>query len=116
MAHAVDIAIGNRVRQFRISRKMSQTALGKHLGVSFQQIQKYEKGANRMGASRLIQICDALDISVGDLFDGIESPDDARGRTLLTSASIKVARDWERIKSDETKTAVRQFIHELARV
>ncbi len=43
MAHAVDIAIGNRVRQFRISRKMSQTVLGKKMGVSFQQVQNTKK-------------------------------------------------------------------------
>ncbi len=68
-----------------------------------------------MGASRLIQVCDALEITVGDLFDGIETSEDAHARSPLSSAAIKVARDWERINDDGTKSAVRQFVHELAR-
>jgi transcriptional regulator with XRE-family HTH domain len=62
-----DTVLGERVRARRNEMKISQQALGEKLGVSFQQVQKYEKGVNRIGASRLQQICAALDCGVADL-------------------------------------------------
>ena len=67
-----DIAVGARVRRLRQARGMSQEKLGEHLGITFQQIQKYEKGTNRIGAGRLSQIARVLDVEVAKLFDGIE--------------------------------------------
>lgn len=67
----VDIAVGTRVRLLRQSRGMSQTVLGEHLGITFQQIQKYEKGTNRIGSSRLAQIANVLDVPVSTLFDSV---------------------------------------------
>jgi len=61
--------VGAKIRMFRTNREMSQTMLAERIGVSFQQVQKYEKGANRVGASRLSQIASVLGISVGDLFE-----------------------------------------------
>lgn len=58
----VDIEVGRRIRTRRQALGMSQEKLGEALGITFQQIQKYEKGANRVGASRLAQIADALDV------------------------------------------------------
>jgi transcriptional regulator with XRE-family HTH domain len=62
-----DTVLGERVRARRNEMKISQQALGEKLGVSFQQVQKYEKGVNRIGANRLQQICAALDCGVTDL-------------------------------------------------
>lgn len=62
-----DIAVGERIRARRNQLEMSQEDLGRALGVSFQQIQKYEKGANRISSGRLIQIVNALQCSVTDL-------------------------------------------------
>jgi transcriptional regulator with XRE-family HTH domain len=62
-----DIAVGERIRARRNQLEMSQEDLGKALGVSFQQIQKYEKGTNRISSGRLIQIVNALQCSVTDL-------------------------------------------------
>ena len=53
MPHPTDVHVGKRVRQARLAKGLSQGALGKSLGVSFQQVQKYESGANRIGSSRL---------------------------------------------------------------
>jgi transcriptional regulator with XRE-family HTH domain len=64
---ASDIAVGERIRARRNQLEMSQEDLGKALGVSFQQIQKYEKGTNRISSGRLIQIVNALQCSVTDL-------------------------------------------------
>ena len=65
----LDAMVGAKIRMSRIDRGMSQTALAEKIGVSFQQMQKYEKGSNRIGASRLAQIAAVLGISVGDLFE-----------------------------------------------
>src|SRR6201994_628746 len=67
----VDRHVGSRVRMRRIMLGMSQERLGEGLGLTFQQIQKYEKGTNRIGASRLQQICDILRIPVSFLFEGV---------------------------------------------
>ena len=66
----VDKYVGSRVRMRRIMLGMSQEKLGEALGLTFQQIQKYEKGTNRVGASRLQQISEILQVPVSFLFDG----------------------------------------------
>src|SRR3981189_2818696 len=65
----LDAMVGAKIRMFRINRGMSQTALAERVGVSFQQVQKYEKGANRVRGSRLSQIASVLGIAVGELFE-----------------------------------------------
>jgi transcriptional regulator with XRE-family HTH domain len=67
--NSADIQIGESIRAHRLIVGMSQSDLGRRLGVSFQQIQKYEKGMNRVGAGRLPQIAKIFGISVGALFD-----------------------------------------------
>ncbi len=67
--HPVDVHVGSRVRQRRTLLGMSQTNLGKALGVTFQQIQKNESGFNRIGASRLYQLSQILDVPVSFFFD-----------------------------------------------
>lgn len=67
----VDIHVGTRVRLRRQIMKMSQEKLGDQLGVTFQQVQKYERGANRIGASRLWKISDVLDVPINFFFDGL---------------------------------------------
>ena len=66
----VDVHVGRRVRMRRMMLNLSQTDLGKKSGITFQQIQKYEKGSNRVGASRLQQISDALGVSPYYFFEG----------------------------------------------
>jgi transcriptional regulator with XRE-family HTH domain len=66
----IDKYVGSRVRMRRIMLSMSQEKLGEALGLTFQQVQKYEKGTNRIGASRLQQISDILQVPVSFLFEG----------------------------------------------
>src|SRR6266481_3181058 len=61
-AQPVDVQVGHNIRIRRLQKGLSQSELGRGVGVTFQQIQKYEKGANRVGASRLSQIADVLDV------------------------------------------------------
>ncbi len=81
----IDIHVGSRVRLRRTMLGMSQEKLGESLGITFQQIQKYEKGANRIGASRLQQISNVLNTPVAFFFE------DAPGMTPPTQAGFAEA-------------------------
>src|SRR5262245_3443509 len=72
-ANAVDRRLGQRVRTRRLEIGMSQERLAEILGVTFQQVQKYEKGVNRIAASRLFDISSALDMPIARFFEGIGS-------------------------------------------
>ena len=63
-----DRSIGSRIAAYRTAQRLNQTALGQALGVTFQQVQKYEKGRNRVGAARLQAIADFLGVSVSTFF------------------------------------------------
>ncbi len=66
----IDVHVGSRIRMWRTERKISRITLGEAIGLTAQQIQKYESGTNRIGASRLQQICAVLEIPVSFLFEG----------------------------------------------
>ena len=70
IANPVDQHVGARIRMQRMVRGLSQTGLGKAVGVTFQQVQKYEKGVNRVGASRLQQIANVLEVTPDFFFEG----------------------------------------------
>jgi transcriptional regulator with XRE-family HTH domain len=67
-ADAIDEYIGARMRERRVELSITQSRLADELGVSFQQIQKYEKGVNRVSAARLFDICKALNVSLSSMF------------------------------------------------
>ncbi len=71
----VDVHVGGRIRLRRMMSGLSQEKLGEHMGLTFQQIQKYEKGANRVGASRLFQLAKVLEVPVSYFFDDLETGD-----------------------------------------
>ncbi len=75
----VDEHVGRRIRLLRGLRKYSQEKLAKALGITFQQVQKYERGTNRVGASRLYDLAQILDVPVGFFFDGLEGFTTAHG-------------------------------------
>ncbi len=68
----IDVHVGSRVRLRRLLVGMSQDKLGDELGVTFQQVQKYERGANRIGASRLFQMARVLSVPISFFFEGME--------------------------------------------
>ena len=70
--HPIDVYVGSRVRLRRMMRKVSQEKLGEMLKLTFQQVQKYEKGTNRISASRLYQIATFLDVPLEFFFEGAE--------------------------------------------
>ena len=74
--HPVDLEIGQRVRRRRKQLGLSQAKLAASLGISFQQIQKYENGQNQLSASRLVFVAKALDVPPSYFFEGLEQVDD----------------------------------------
>ena len=105
---AVDVHVGSRVRQRRKILGMSQEKLGEALGLTFQQIQKYEWGANRIGASRLHHISEVLDVPINYFFKDV-SPCHAenRGRTGLAGAQADC--DHDPMAKRETLELVRSY-------
>ena len=87
MAHLVDVHVGQRIRQRRWLVGMTQQKLAERVGIKFQQIQKYETGANRVSASRLWDIADALEVPVSFFFEGIEV-DEAEGQSADTPSKV----------------------------
>jgi transcriptional regulator with XRE-family HTH domain len=100
-----DMEIAKRVRALRLQRGISQTELGSVLDVTFQQVQKYETGTNRISAGRLQQIAEVLDVPVTYFYAGIENNDEAATSPaadsdfdLLQSAhAIRLVRAYSRI-------------------
>jgi len=72
MAHPVDTHVGKRLREQRTKVGMSQEALAQTSGITFQQVQKYERGANRLSASRIYEFAMVLGVSVAYFFEGLE--------------------------------------------
>ncbi|WP_375618008.1 helix-turn-helix domain-containing protein [Bartonella sp. AC134YNZD] len=81
--HFIDILIGKRIRHRRISIGLSQKALGSHLGVSFQQIQKYEKGLSRVSVGYLLKIAQKLDIPISFFYADIATKEDLPTKETL---------------------------------
>jgi len=79
----IDREIGQRIRAFRVAQKMSQAELGRRIGVSFQQVQKYENGSSRLRGSRIKKLAAALDISVAALFGASDGPAEKKFDAIL---------------------------------
>ena len=120
----IDVHVGMRLRQRRTVLGLSQTTLGKALGVTFQQIQKNERGVNRIGSSRLYELSRVLDVPIQYFFDEMSS-EMAATATKETSASrydverdpmfrretLELVRAYYRIKSP----SVRRQVYSLAK-
>jgi transcriptional regulator with XRE-family HTH domain len=112
----VDAMVGARVRLLREKRKMSQTALGEQIGVSFQQVQKYERGANRISASALFQIARALDVMPSDFFEGLQkAPQAAVDFSNLADPQINdLLTGFARISSPDVRAKLVELVALLA--
>jgi transcriptional regulator with XRE-family HTH domain len=104
-----DLAIGGRLRAMRLDRGLSQEALGLQLGVSFQQVQKYEKGVNRLSVGRMMQIARLFKCSPDELTGGVGAQDEG---FLLDAQSYKLARTFARLPPD-LKLKLRSLIDSI---
>jgi len=85
-SHPVDVHVGQRVRELRRSLKLSQTVLADAIGLTFQQVQKYERGTNRISASALFEIARFLGVEVDYFFLGLPDTDAGDGAVAETQA------------------------------
>lgn len=113
----LDVALGAAVRSLRRDRRMSQADLGGVLGVSFQQVQKYERGTNRISFSTLMRVCKALDCSLDELLaplqgPGIGPPD---GCPLIVPEALGALQAMTAIPSPQTRRAIVDFARSVAR-
>lgn len=117
-----DVLVGGRVRLRRRELGLSQTELGGRLGITFQQVQKYEKGSNRIGASRLHAIAAILNVPVGYFFP-LEEEGPGGGTTaqpaevlglLSMAGALDLLRDFARITNPATRKALRGVVAALA--
>jgi transcriptional regulator with XRE-family HTH domain len=103
-----DIELGKKIRLRRVEQKISQAELGEKLGVSFQQVQKYEKGVNRVGAARLQQIATTLDVPVTFFYSGDTKSREVESLLFLDSSfSLRLLRAYSKIKD---MTVQRQLV------
>lgn len=118
MKHPVDVHVGKRVRHRRWLVGMTQQQLAEKVGIKFQQIQKYETGMNRISASRLWDISEALSVPVSYFFEGMEGREDTAvegqgipGDLLADKEALELVRSYYAIPENQ-----RRRLFELARV
>lgn len=125
--NAADVYVGSRIRMRRVLIGMSQEKLASHLGITFQQVQKYEKGSNRVGASRLQAISGVLGVPISFFFqqeavalnlDGIERPagGDEPSELLLSKQGIMLNQAFLKISDPKIRRSIVSLAKVLAAV
>lgn len=114
----VDQGIGNRIAVLRTAHGLSQSQLAEALGISFQQVQKYEAGKNRIGAGRLQAIADRLGVPVSTFFEdtGAQAPEDAIDLLLNSDGAIDLLRAYASISDEELRRSVLMMVKATLRV
>jgi transcriptional regulator with XRE-family HTH domain len=114
MAHPVDIHVGKRIKEIRILRGRSQSEVARELDISFQQIQKYESGKNRISASRLFELSQLFRVSTTYFFDGLEDSNSDAMQPLDTETA-RIASAVSQISNQRTKNLLVSLVQEITR-
>jgi transcriptional regulator with XRE-family HTH domain len=107
--HATDRHVGNRVRMRRMMQGMTQEKLGQALGVTFQQVQKYEKGTNRIGASRLQHIASIQQVPIS-----LDEPCDYVSGFLATSDGLALTKAYMHIENAKLRRSIVALVKQIA--
>jgi len=113
----LDIEVGRRVRTFRLQKGISQGKLGDRLGLTFQQVQKYEKGTDRIGAGRLQRIAGILGVPVADFFTSRRRRGVAPAEVfelLDTAAALRLVRAYSRIDDPKLQQLITRLVESIA--
>lgn len=110
----VDKHVGGKILSLRLAYGLSRTQLAKKLDVTQQQLQKYEKGTNRISASRLVVIAKALSKDISYFYEGLESANSEPVVTQHQRMCIEVSRNFMKIENSEHQIAVNTLIKSLA--
>jgi transcriptional regulator with XRE-family HTH domain len=122
---SIDIEVGSRVRMRRVSIGMSQEKLGDMLGLTFQQVQKYEKGMNRISVARLIEIAKVLGVDIHFFLNGVtsttatpgfaeENPPTYVADMMSTPEGLQLVRNFTGIKNPKVRKSIVQLVASLA--
>lgn len=119
--HAVDVHVGKTIRIQRLLKKVSQTELGDRVGVTFQQIQKYEKGSNRVSASMLVEIAGALNVDVRTFFDDLSPASQTANDNSAPSEEFIISREGVQlnaaffsIKNEQLRKKILKLVQAIA--
>jgi len=117
---AIDVHVGRRVKMARLVARISQEKLAQALGVTFQQVQKYENGVNRIGSGRLHAIAKMLNVPVSFFFEGLEKPQKggretlrAVERALSTKEGIRIAVALSHIDNPQVRRRIAKWLEEI---
>ncbi|MFX4226380.1 MAG: helix-turn-helix domain-containing protein [Porticoccaceae bacterium] len=119
--HEVDLFVGERIRFYRVMRGIAQTKLGKDVGVTFQQMQKYERGDNRVSCSRLHQISTVLGVPIGAFFpsEGGEGQDGLQqleqSKVAIDRKTLNLVRFYGNIEDEGTRDRIYELLKELSK-
>tara|TARA_R110002074_G_scaffold191565_2_gene357552 strand:+ start:4928 stop:5287 length:360 start_codon:yes stop_codon:yes gene_type:complete len=111
MSHPVDIHVGRKLKQIRTLRRLSQTDIARKLDLSFQQIQKYETGSNRIAASWLFDLAQILDVSPSYFFEGLH---DTIHPVVNKDPDMAIVTALAAIKDDAVKMRIVTFIKDVS--
>jgi transcriptional regulator with XRE-family HTH domain len=115
---AVDKLVGRNIRILRLAKGLSQTELADALGVTFQQVQKYEKGTNRVGSGRLLKISAILGVKITDFFEGTDRPHDTAQRSvfdqLAQPESFRLVQAFSGIDRQNIRRTLVRLIEQIA--
>jgi len=119
----IDVHVGSRVRTRRLALGISQEKLGTALGITFQQVQKYEKGTNRIGASRLQHVSGILQVPIAYFFEGTPGQMKAKGNApsstyvsdfIATTDGLTLAKAFTQIKNVNVRHQIVKLVNEIA--
>lgn len=114
MAHPVDIHVGQRIKEIRTIRGLTQSNVADHLGISFQQLQKYETGANRVSASRMFELSKLLNITPSFFFEGLDGQN-YESMPPMDMETARIASALSSIKNKKLKNRINTLISEIVR-
>ncbi len=116
--HPVDVLVGRRVRERRTLEGMSQMAVAEKLGLSFQQLQKYERGINRISASRLYELAQLLGVPVSYFYEGMEEGKGApsQDEVLTKRETLELVRAYYAISNREVRDKIRGLVKATAKL
>jgi len=112
MAHPVDVHVGRKLKQIRTLRRYSQTDVAQRLGLSFQQIQKYEIGSNRIAASRLFELAQIFETSPAYFFEGLY--DDMKSDIKPRDSGMEIVNALAAIEDEAVKSRIVTFIEDVS--
>ncbi len=114
--HPVDVHVGRRARERRTLEGMSQSAVAEKLGLTFQQLQKYERGHNRISASRLYELAQLFDVPVAYFYEGMEAGKGAPDDTLTKRETLELVRAYYAISEPAVRDSIRKLAQAAAKL